>query len=814
MVLKAQRGDGQRRWRGARLGVGVGLAVLTAVMGAPPNAAAAQMRERTFVVTMDGVKTWITVVRRGGHQPPLSESVWWKWGNTTHDEYLFAFGGSTNARLLLAFSQNAQGRLTAALYTNDLGHLPLKYRLDPQGIRVLSGGGHPYVVLDSRTGGWVEHGRTNYDVTLWVDGLSGMGYPKVLPNGHFNTVYRVGQKSPGIPEWEVGQNLGNPQPQWGYPRLEVQERLPGAPPFRVMPGVMPDFPYLGVGTTRQVDWFLENPSPLYFDLSQGQLMLYSFVGFENGGTYRINSVAAAPHPDFESPFAFYNFVPDSRHAQLVVRSDTYPAGDRFGFFPAIHRDETSFRYSWAGANPALFSYSLQLAGSIPLDQTVSIGGVRFRGIKPNDLPSWVMAQKWPMVAFVQSMTGYASSEGIYSYTPQQPAAWPWLLGLTAHPAAYWSHPALVANPGPATSDQGLAVGYRGEYDAEDFRPPKLYISPVDGLVHLLWAEGGVWNLGRGWYEREENLTGGPYLDVWELKHLTKQRRHPRAQGGKTVAAVYQIGQTLVYQGPTTLEIRRTTARIRPTLVNPPTNRTSWERFRQLTAKAETGRSPFDMAAWVASWKGPSVVWRGAALTDVRVAGGHWTWVLHLTAATKVSAATPGLPPLTPGTYLLTYHPAAGRWSAISHPVAAVHARVVLSPVVFGQVATVTIRWHNRGGLPARTAVEAVIAGARRVRHLTTGGGASGKVILPWPVREAGPTKILVRFDGRLVMQRTVTPRRVGRVTYFLKSLPSPAVRVGVGIATASLLALMGGLWQSTLARDAFFMRLASRKRGG
>ncbi|MCY0899355.1 MAG: hypothetical protein OWU33_10560 [Firmicutes bacterium] len=808
MVVKPTRGQS------VAAGVGISLALLVTVLGGTAKAAVHPVRVRTFLTRIDGVKTWITVVRRGPHQPPLSASVWWKWGNATQDEYLFAFAGQTNARLLLAFSRTAQGHLRALLYTNDLGHMPLQYRLGPRGVKVLSDGGHPYLILESRTAGWIEQGRTNYNVTLWVDGLSGMGYPKVLPNGHINTVYRVGQKSPGIPQWEVGQNLGNPQPSWGYARLEIQDRLPGAPPFRVMNGIMPDFPYLGVGNSRQVDWYLENPSPLYFNLTQSQLILYSFVGFEDGGTYRINSVNAAPHPDFESPFAFYNFLPDSRYSQLVVRSDTYPAGDAFGFFPTIHRDETTFRYSWAGANPTLFSYSLQLAGSIPLNQTVSIGGVRFRAVRPTDLPTWVMTQKWPMVAFVQSLHGYASSEGIYSYTPQQPSAWPWLLGLTAHPAQYWAHPYLVTNPGPATSDEGLAVGYRGEYDTADFRTPELYISPIDGLVHLLWAQGGIWNLGHGWYEREENLTGGPYLDVWELKHLTRKTRHPRAMSGKTVETFYDLGRTLLYQGPTSIEILRLPATVDPVLVNPPTNRASWLAFRKLTREAETGRSPFDMGEWMTAWKGPRVAWQGAQLQDVRVVAGRFTWILHLTSSTKVSRVTPGLSPLSPGTYLLTYDPATGQWAALPHPVARVSARAVVSTPVVGQVATVTVRLHNRGALPAPVTVVATIGGIQYHRRAVVNGYASDRVTMVWRVHQATRTEISVSDNGHRVMTKTVTPQRVSRLVYFLQSLPSHGVRVGLGIATVGLLTLMGLFWQRTLLRDSAVMLLAQRKRGG
>lgn len=762
--------------------------------------AASSAISRTFLTHIDGQKTWVTVVRRGMQQPSVPTNTWWQWGNVTSDAYLFQFGIKGQVRLILSFLPLPGGREEANFYANRLGKLPIRYRLTQGHLTIQSEHGYPYIVLKTDHGRWLSQGKTNYNLTMLIDGLISVGPQKIMANGHPNALIRVGQTVPGVPQWETTTLLYDPHKSWGYPRFGAEERLPNAPVFRTMPPLMPGFPYFTIGNGK-FNWYHENPSPLYYSLPAAQLLTHSFVGFENAGNYQVNSLLDPPSVDFESPFAFYNFVPNSRYSQLVVRSESFPANDPFGPDASVHRKRTSFRYSWAGSNPRLWSYSLQLAGSIAFRRSVQIGGIRFKGIAPRELPSWVTEQRWPLVSFVQAMKGYAGSEGIYEYTPQIPQAWPWLLGGTTKPAEYWQHPYLSRSTGTAHSKnrypgETLAAGFRGEYNAADFRQPRLYISPVDGLVHLAWAQSGVWNLGRGWYVRTESLNHGPYVDAWMLKQVRVTRGDPQAKDGLTKKAFYNFGHYMLYSGQSRVIIRRVSMSVTPVVLDPPTNAASWHTFNAVAKKAQTGRSPWSMVGWLSAFPGQTLSLPGARILSVVESKNLFDVVVHLSRPVKVPHVFSGLRNLKAGTDILAYNVHRGSWAEI--PVVkkyrvAVHYHVL----PLGRPTTTVVTIANRGNVASIFQVSAMVGHHLYQRRSTVAANSVGTVRFSWQPSNPGRYPVTVRVNGRVESTHSMAIKSVGRTGFFFASLPGT---IAAWVTGALVLLLSIGISMAWLGR--------------
>lgn len=760
---------------------------------------------RTFVTKIAGQTVWITVIRRGPNQPPETEQTWWGWGNTTTDEYLFALGEPTHhVRMVLEFSRVSGGRLKAELFTNRLGKAPMRYRLTDGRLTILSERGNPYIVMETRQGAWLYDGKTNYNLTLWVDGLS-LGQ-QLYPDGRPNTVIRVGQVVPGVPQWQTAKLLQDPHKTWGYSRFGAEERLASAPPFRVMEGIMPGFPYFNIGNGK-FDWYQENPSPLYYSLPASQFLINQFVGFENAGNYQINSLAHPPLVDFESPFGFYNWLPNSRYSQLVVRSESFPSTDILSPYPTAHRTMTSFRYSWTGSNPTLWDYSLQLAGSIPLNQTVTIGGTKLRTIPPNTLPAWVVNQRWPLVSFVQAMNGYPGSEGIYDYTPQIPSAWPWLIGLSGGPPSYWQHPYLSMYSATRTSKtmhsgETLPVGFRGEYNADDFRKPVLYISPVDGLVHLAWATAGVWNLGKGWYIRTESLGYGPYFNVWKLKHVAKVGPYGRAKGGQTTQSLYNFGRYLIYQGKSVLIFRHSTGPIQPTIVHPPTNKTGWSEFLKATAQNRDGRAPNNLESWLNTMPGTSLVLHASSIRDVTEVGNRVHMTLTLGDAIPGKSTVPGLSSLGPGTYLATLDTISGTWTTAPAIIKNFKTKVKFRPPMLGQADQIDVSITNPSNISRELVVQIKFNGhSSQTSRLQIGAGKSIVAPFHWlPETPKGMTaKVLI--NDKPIDTQILRPQQPSRIELFLASLPNWDAEWAVTATTLLLSMLVAGAWYGNTRTD-------------
>lgn len=613
----------------------------------------------TWQGEIDGVATWVTIVTSGHdiHADSIEQQPWWTWGNTTSDTYIFAFQEPGNVRLILTFSQLEDGRPMARIYAAGTDEDPLEYSIQEGQLLVRSNDGHPFVTVTPRNGSWLVDGMTNYNLELAFDGIyfQGFGYSGAQTDGITDVTVTVGGDTPGIPDWEVTKLEYDPRPNDGYPRLGMLRRMDDAPAFSVAAPVMPGFPYLGIGGDRP-NWFTQNPNPLFFNLRTMALAAYPFPGFQNGGMYNVNSISFAPHVNFEAPFVFYNFDPSNRFAHLVVRSAYSPAEAALG--ATLPSPRTGIRYSWKTDDVQRWRYGLQLSDFHAYEDLVMLGDTEIVAVEATKFPEWVTSRPWRAVTFLEATAGYPGSEGIYHYSADYYEDWLWLAGQTTDQSGYVQTPLLQETTDlTSLASRTLPTGFRGEYMFAHAEPPELYLSPVDGMLHLNGTQGGIWYLGDGMLLRTFDLDSDGVLDAWSREIVPAERDENgllRATPGDVIEALYDVGGYLVYSGLESVTIVPSDHPSKTLTIAPPTDKESWEDFRTTLRPFEAQRrDPTSLQGWLDSFPGSRSDVSGASLANVRITEDGFRF--ELTLEPDYRATGPdllGLEGLAPGKYLI------------------------------------------------------------------------------------------------------------------------------------------------------------------
>ncbi len=598
---------------------------------APSSVSADALPGRQAAIENTGA--WVRVLPRGHEASPdvLQNEPWWRWGNTSTDAYLFSFQAPERVDLIISF-ETVEGTTEAKFFLPADDEEAIRYAIVGDAVDVKSRRGLPYLVLTAKDGSWLEDGKTDYRLAAAVDGYT-ESTPDAKTDGAVDLRTQVYAQATDLPDYEVSWVTNDDRP-WDASliRFSLNLRMPDGPPFVTTPPVMPSFPVFGFGPPiPNSEWFVRNPPPLYYDTTEGGLVLNSFVGFQQAGIYRLSSASLPPNVDFESPYIQYGFVPGSRYAQLVVRADSFSRDDEYASY-GRGSDKTSFRYSWKVGDQLNWRYSLQLAGFQPYDRTHGYGGFRVFAPDYAETPGWILDRKWPIATFVESVNGYPGAEGIYFYTVQGELPWDWLSGLANTPPDYLVSPYLTANA-DLTEDsiRGLPPAFRGEYSPSYGRSPSLYFSPVDKRLHLAYAEGGLWNLGDGQVLRTYNLDGDEYVDSWVRERVPLQTTDlARALPGPVDEALYMLDGNVLYSGPAGATIASSQVPDARFGIAPPRDESSWQQFRTAIAPYEGKESdPANLASWLGDIAKEPVALQGGEISAVRSTADGFRFVLDL-----------------------------------------------------------------------------------------------------------------------------------------------------------------------------------------
>ncbi len=570
---------------------------------------------------------------------------------------LYYTGDPSRPQLVVQLNHQA-GSTDAVAQVYDASTLRTPYipvQLTTTGV-TLPGRLKPTVTLQGHGGWWTSQERPNYNLDIRVfgqayamwgesyDPVGGPGGPAAhIQPGDPAVSIRVRPGPSGWPRWDERRLLpgfGNS----GYIRYNYAERKCDGP-LQQDPGLTPLWPYVAAtGGYEQPSGQLR--APLVVDWTKARITHVSELVTvrQQNCSYAIYSVAPVQdgpvnRTDFESPFAFYDLSGAGQgRPNLVLRTERYFPQDRFSTGldarqagVPVPRDFQTVRYSWRTApGDGQWNYKIEVQGSEPYTGTTPLGDGRVRVDAPpyETYPTWVTQRPWPVVTFAAAEnTTRRSSEGIYTYSPRELGV-PYLLGNA------------LANDPRAFS--AIETGFRGEYRFNTRAAPQLYLSSLDGRIHLLGAEGGVWPLGPDRQITVDALGGSRYINHWRLQ-----------QGRVRVRELARIGQSLLLLSDHQLAITETTVPEASWTGAPPTTPQNWRAFRTLTGSDVIQPKP-DLQAWFGKQPGRTRQYTGVTVGEAHPVPDGLQFDLNVQAIEKRQGtlAIPALDRLAPGRYTI------------------------------------------------------------------------------------------------------------------------------------------------------------------
>jgi hypothetical protein len=527
----------------------------------------------------------------------------------------------------------------------------------------------PELIISTVEGDWMIDNLPNYNLK---------GLEANPTTGDLEWEIRVGADEPGEPRWFKRTSINEEHAGADSPHFGATMRADDSIPFNLAAPLMPSWPYLSA-VDREGHW--GRIQPIYFS-HRMRTIEQNWTGFHIAGMYQINSITPPPNTNFESPFAFYRFDQTADyHANMVIRSDIWPAHDRHGP-PPTHQQRTAMRMTWTDENDELWRYSLTVGGGHAHDQEVQIGDTTVIAISYEDLPGWITSRPWSAVTFVEATNGETGSEGIYDFSVEDnyPVT-EWISGLRMQPPTEEERQTeLEVSPTleilehepwadfrepylefPAIHPLRLETGFRGEYSLNYDRNPKMYFSPIDNRIHLLYAHEGIWNLGDGRVLRVKNSNSDPYIDTWWIERVPKSDSEiiegvSVAASGRVEQQFFDLGGYLLYTSDSRVEFRELDTIPENRRLDVPVDELSWRAFlHQASGEDKEERDPLALEGWIGEFDGNSIQLYRAKAADVRRTESGFRFVLDLQRSFRADGQDfANLGELSPGRYLVEY----------------------------------------------------------------------------------------------------------------------------------------------------------------
>ncbi len=630
------------------------------------------------------------------------------------------------------------------------------------------------ITIQTEDGWWVRDGKPSYNLNIRIYGpmysMWGASYdPQEFRFGGWPSRVSPGEpavditvrdpKHTGIPLWEW-RSLIPPFEGSAYFRTNYAESK-CARPRRIVRSVSPLWPYIATAQGYEQVVGLYSP-PIGVDWQHGMIVYFSeLVTVRNQAcSYALYTLSSLDprivnRVDFEAPFAFYDLsghnVP---YPDLIVRTEHYPALDEWTtnfFYPqyqvATPSDIEWIRYSWA-EKPAYedMEYKVDVMGTNPFTTVTSLAGGALKAEAPSydTYPAWVVNRSWPIVTFVATDgTNYVSNEGIYEYSSHD-AGPAYLLG--------WED-------APRTDSYQIAqAGLRSEYRVSSDSPPRLYFSPVDDRLHLLDADGGIWDLGDGQVITLHNLAGSPYIDSWTLEKgarvpLPESTARGYTASGKPLQQLYALDGFLIYAGANGVQVKESPYRPALFEASPPTDSASWNSLgARLRHYAGTPRDSVEMATWIDNSPGAELTLTSASIDSVRAWTGGFQFTLHLKPGFQIGGRlTHLLGHVHAGDFLLKYN---GRMATqpLTPPVLSATIAQKMLTLQQLQPNLIPIVLHNFGLQDVSDATLELWAGLAgeadtkvATRTVALLGGQHSEVTMQWAPPEAGTWAVMPKL---------------------------------------------------------------------
>ncbi|KAB8139844.1 hypothetical protein F8S13_26435 [Chloroflexia bacterium SDU3-3] len=583
-----------------------------------------------------------------------------------HDLWVFDAGGDGTANLIIAFSQDRDA--IAEVYDDQNSDGKVSYHIQDGSIIIDES--QFWTVQMRAQGGWWQQGeKINYNLDIAVDGpvMAQESYDRFLDriknDGHTDFAINVRDpKNIGAPIYDIRTASTDLPENWGLRRVNIA--VDEQPHANQQLDYWLFWPFLGTSAEKLetsklipfysasgqtyglVQAYSHRAPPIQVAWSQSKIMfvaeltptrakdngwfIYSHYALRSGETYV---------PDFEAPFSFYDIANDHDGIpELLVRVEHYLPNDRyFKSNRLIDFPTTMLRYSWDQNNDGKWDYSFNgITHKEFAKEDIQLGDLTVHTAPYTSFAQNMTSLPWDVITLAQSMEGgYRGQEGIYTWGILNDLRDNYLLGDTDTP--------------DTSSFQVIDPGFRGEYAIRTDLPARVYISPVDGQLHLLNAQAGLWVIDGQNRVQYRSAAGTPYIDEW---------RSVQANGVVTSTTQLNVADqylTLFESKSGTLTLRQ--AHVTPSLAEstPPTNHEEWLAMGRKLDAAKPAFAPQQVSAMFNQFSGPTQQIQGVQMSDYRATGNSFSFVLKvLPGFTSAGRTLLDLAHITPGEYLIRY----------------------------------------------------------------------------------------------------------------------------------------------------------------
>lgn len=574
--------------------------------------------------------------------------------------WLFDAGARGKASLIIDFRRTARG-LVAELFDDVRGEDGVRYGLErgiPRSVQTR----FPTVRITAPDGWWVRDGAVNYNLRIDVDGPvramrgSELYADLLLNDGQSDYSIDVRDASGrGRPTWQIAQAWLPFDDTAGVPRTALAVS-PGDDEPLVRPYII--WPHLGSGAVDEPAAEAEVGSeqssttalpsrafgaglpPIQVDWRRSRIAaLGELVETRaRAAAWSIASIArfaqaGSDTANFENPLATYDLAGAADGApDLVIRGLFYRANDTFAP-AAVLLPNHDISFTWDAEHRRSWSYKVGVYGRRPMPSTIRLdGATSVQSVRYDEYPAWVVENSWEAATFVAAEDGARTEPTGISE---------WCAGCSPEVVSYVTG---QSRSKPVQSYSDIPIGLRGEFRFDVREPPRLYISPLDGKLHLYKAEGGVWRRNAS-DKVTYRAIDSPFVNRWE-----------RSIDGVTAQSLALVANRLVYADSSGIRIADVAGGPEPTVLKPPTDRAEWLHLREQLSRRPPGGEPYDLEALFNRVGGQTTVIPGAALWGLRPQGGGFRFVAQL--ADPVPNVD-WLADKSPGTYVVAYQPDVG-----------------------------------------------------------------------------------------------------------------------------------------------------------
>lgn len=444
---------------------------------------------------------------------------WEKCCNFINDVWVFDAYGDNKTELIIDFNKKRH-KIIAELYddVNKDGSVSYFYNSSDFLINESS---FPTLTVIAEDGYWSRDGKINFNLEMLGDGAVDIGqvyYPAIFkPNdgvADFKiTIYDDDRD--GDPDYELRENLGASGHSMLMVDFDDNETEWKNHIF---------WPYLGNGPGWWERGHNSASPPILIDWKKARISTVQLTvsdRYDDGNCFILTQDKIYRNKSnelsFENPFCFYDIAnDDDGYQEAVLRVVNSP--DK--------RDAVDIRYSWDQNNDGKYDFSVRAAGKPKYklgDKYVSI--VDFKDFSVVTIPFekgpyWAFERKWDSVVFTDTNGLYWLGEGVYG-------------NMFKREVNY-----TLGNIVVTTTRYVAGQNYhRVESFQRKSQSVALYMSPIDGKLHLKNAMAGTFTLKAkktgNWYgsifSREdiragkftvyenidyENLDGDGYIDRW------------------------------------------------------------------------------------------------------------------------------------------------------------------------------------------------------------------------------------------------------------------------------------------------------------